>query len=164
MQSWFNRNWKLAGAVVLLTSVAALSLGRPPRDGSPTATTTDEALTNTEPIGGEAMFSRTRTQNAVSHANETNFERLVLDSETPVLVDFYADWCQPCRMLAPMLEELARETPNARIVKVNVDDSPSLAAQYRISSIPNLKLFKDGQVVAEQVGVPSKGYLQSLLQ
>jgi thioredoxin 1 len=103
------------------------------------------------------------TQNAVVHADEKTFRKEVLDAEVPVLVDFYADWCGPCRVLGPVLEELARETPHAKIVKVNVDDSPRLAGQYRVSSIPNLLVFKDGRVVDQQVGLASKQHLKSLL-
>ncbi|MGO9108403.1 MAG: thioredoxin [Thermoguttaceae bacterium] len=99
----------------------------------------------------------------VQHANETNFGNLVLKSELPVLVDFHADWCGPCQRLAPMLEEFARETPDAKIIKVNVDDSPNLAAQYRIDSIPSLKVFKNGAVTAELVGLANKSQLKSMI-
>jgi thioredoxin 1 len=109
------------------------------------------------------MSTPTETQGKVHHANESNFDQLVLNSEVPVLVDFYADWCGPCRMIAPALEELARENPDARIVKVNVDHSPRLAAQYGISSIPSLKAFRGGQVVGEHVGMANKAYLEALL-
>jgi thioredoxin 1 len=81
----------------------------------------------------------------------------------PVLVDFYADWCRPCQQLAPLLEELAAETPDARIVKVNVDHSPSLAAEYGVNSIPSLKVFKKGEVTDQVVGLASKNQLRALL-
>lgn len=106
---------------------------------------------------------RAETVNRVQHADAGDFDRQVLRSEVPVLVDFYADWCGPCRALAPVLDELARETPNAKIVKVNVDDNPELALQYRVDSIPRLIVFKDGRPVAQHSGLASKGYLKSLL-
>ena len=99
----------------------------------------------------------------VLHADLESFERIVLESEAPVLVDFYADWCRPCQMLAPTLEELAREMPEARIVKVNVDDNPQLAGHFGISSIPALMVFKDGNLVAKRLGVLDKGSLRQLL-
>jgi thioredoxin 1 len=99
----------------------------------------------------------------VHHANEANFDDIVLKSDVPVLVDFYADWCGPCQRLAPVLEELAAENPGARIVKVNVDHSPSLAAEYGVNSIPSLKVFKNGTVTDQLVGLASKSQLQSLL-
>jgi len=99
----------------------------------------------------------------VQHANETNFENLVLKSDMPVLVDFYAEWCRPCQRLAPLLEELAGEMPEVRIVKVNVDDSPNLAAQYDIDSIPSLKVFKRGAVAGHFVGLANKNQLKALI-
>ena len=100
---------------------------------------------------------------AVEHANDGDFQHKVLNVQGRVLVDFYADWCGPCRMLAPLLEELAREEPEARIVKVNVDHSPNLAAQYGIESIPTLIVFENGRPVRQQLGVASKSQLLSLL-
>jgi thioredoxin 1 len=105
----------------------------------------------------------TKQEGKVHHANEANFAELVLNSDVTVLVDFYADWCGPCQMVAPVLEELARETTDAKIVKVNVDRSPQLAARYGINSIPNLKVFKDGKVVDEEVGLASKARLKAML-
>lgn len=93
----------------------------------------------------------------VIHASEESFEADVLRSEIPVLVDFYADWCAPCRRLAPVIDELAEEfDEDLRIVKVNVDDNASLAVQYGIQSIPTLIFFKGGQEVAKTVGAPPK--------
>jgi thioredoxin 1 len=93
----------------------------------------------------------------VIHASDESFEADVLRSEIPVLVDFYADWCAPCRRLAPVIDELAEEfDEDLRIVKVNVDDNASLAVQYGIQSIPTLIFFKGGQEVAKTVGAPPK--------
>ena len=97
----------------------------------------------------------------VEHVDEASFEEKVLNSQ--VLVDFYADWCGPCKELAPLLEEIASENPNTKFVKVNVDESPGLASRYEINSIPNLNLFKSGKVVAQQVGLADKEHLVSLL-
>jgi len=87
----------------------------------------------------------------------------IRDSGTPVLVDFYADWCGPCRMLSPVLEELARETPEARIVKIDVDKSPEIAAKYGVNSIPMLVLFKDGEPKSQIIGLAPKSTLRQLL-
>jgi thioredoxin 1 len=106
---------------------------------------------------------QTQVQDSVIHADETTFREQVLNSKVPVLVDFYADWCGPCRALAPVLEELAQETPNAKVVKVNVDESPQLAARYGISSIPSLLVFRDGKIAGQQVGLANKQQLRSLL-
>jgi thioredoxin 1 len=109
------------------------------------------------------MLTATKQEGKVYHADEANFSEVVLGSDVPVLVDFYADWCGPCRMVAPVLDELARETTEAKIVKVNVDRSPQLAARYGINSIPALKVFDDGKVVDEQVGLASKTRLKKML-
>jgi thioredoxin 1 len=109
------------------------------------------------------MLTATKQQGKVHHANEDNFAELVLNSDVPVLVDFYADWCGPCRMVAPVLEELAKETTDAKIVKVNVDHSPQLAARYGVNSIPSLKVFDEGEVVDGQVGLASKARLKAML-
>lgn len=116
--------------------------------------------------GDQKMFGFTKTQKtggAVDHASDTNFQEKVLEAEGRVLVDFYADWCGPCRMIAPVLEELAREVPNARIVKVNVDDSPNLARHFGIESIPALIVFENGRAIEQRVGVASKSELRRML-
>jgi len=100
----------------------------------------------------------------VEHADTASFGQKVLKSPVPVLVDFYADWCGPCQRLAPTLDAVAKETPGARVVKVNVDHSPELAMRYGVSAIPSLRVFHEGEVVAEHVGLASKGQLQALLR
>ena len=94
-----------------------------------------------------------------------NFEAEVLNSALPVLVDFYADWCGPCKMLAPLLSELAEEYEGVvRVGKLNVDEEPELAVRYRVSSIPTLLLFQDGAVVAKSVGYSPKEELRALFE
>ena len=112
---------------------------------------------------GEKQMATAPTQGKLEHANEATFDRQVLQADVPVLVDFYADWCGPCQMIAPVLEEVARETPGGKVVKVNVDDNPGLASRYRISSIPSLLVFKDGEVVSQHVGLANKAQLKALL-
>ena len=92
-----------------------------------------------------------------------NFNEEVLQSEVPVLVDFWATWCAPCRMLGPVIDELAEEAQGYKVGKVNVDEQPELARQFRVMSIPTLMVFKDGQAVKREVGAKSKAELLDML-
>lgn len=93
--------------------------------------------------------------------NEDNFATEVLESDIPVLVDFYADWCGPCKMMAPVIDKLAAEFEGkAKLGKCNVDDNMSLASEYKISSIPNMKIFKGGEVVDSIIGATSEGAIR----
>lgn len=93
-----------------------------------------------------------------------NFEKEVLQSDVPVLVDFWATWCMPCKMLAPVIEEIAAEADGYKVGKVDVDQEPELAQKYRIMSIPSILVFKNGKVAASTVGVQPKAALKELLK
>ena len=100
----------------------------------------------------------------IVHTNDGGFETDVLNSEKPALVDFWAEWCGPCKMIAPFIDEAASEyADKLSVVKLNVDESPNTAAKFGIRSIPTLMLFKDGAVQAQKVGAFSKSQLTEFL-
>ncbi len=100
----------------------------------------------------------------VKVVNESNFEAEVVKASEVVLVDFYADWCGPCKMVAPILEEIDQENADIKVCKVDVDASQALAQQYGISSIPTLIVFKNGELVVKNVGALPKDRILSLVK
>ena len=100
----------------------------------------------------------------IVHTTDDRFDEDVVNSRYPVLVDFWAEWCGPCKMIAPILDVVAEDYKNRlRVVKLNLDENPQIPAKYNIRSIPTLLLFKDGAVDAQQVGAVSKAQLESFL-
>lgn len=99
----------------------------------------------------------------VLHVDRSQFDEVVLQSEVPVLVDFYADWCGPCRALAPALNQLAQETPGAKVVKINVDSNQELAVRYQVNAIPTLLVFNNGREAARHTGLASLPQLKALI-
>lgn len=96
--------------------------------------------------------------------NMSNFKEEVLEAKETVLVDFWAPWCGPCRMQAPVLEKFAEANPDVKVVKINVDDNQQLAMEYKIMSIPSLIVFKNGEAVKMAVGLQSKNALEELVR
>ncbi|MDG6963379.1 MAG: thioredoxin [Nitrososphaerota archaeon] len=102
--------------------------------------------------------------NGVQHLKQADFERAVLKSSTPTVVDFYADWCGPCRMVSPVIESLSKEySGRVNFVKVDTDANQALATRYQIMSIPTVMIFRDGKVVDKVIGaVPAQVYKQRI--
>mgnify|MGYP003536811585 CR=1 FL=1 len=96
--------------------------------------------------------------------HKENFQKEVLDTSKPVLLDFWAPWCAPCGMLAPVVDEIARERPDIRVGKVNVDEELELAAKFGITSIPTLVLIRNGQVAATSLGYRPKAEIEKMLE
>ena len=101
---------------------------------------------------------------AIIKLTKDNFEQEVLKSEKPVLVDFYADWCGPCQMLSPIVDEVAEERDDIKVGKINVDEQMELAMRFQVSSIPMLVVFKDGKAVAKSVGYRPKSEIAAMVE
>ena len=100
---------------------------------------------------------------SVIHINQNNFSSEVLQSDQPVLLDFWASWCGPCRMVSPILDEIAAERSDIKVGKINVDEQPELAAQFGVMSIPTLVVMKNGRVVNQAVGARPKTQILGML-
>jgi thioredoxin 1 len=101
---------------------------------------------------------------SVLQITKNNFQTEVLESDKPVLLDFWATWCMPCRMLSPTIDQIAEENPHIKVGKVNVDEEPELAARFKIMSIPALIVMKDGEIAGQSVGVRPKEQILALVE
>ena len=103
------------------------------------------------------------TYMSAMHINQNNFNEEVMNSDKPVLLDFWASWCGPCRMVLPIIEEIAAERPDIKVGKINVDEQPELASRFGVMSIPTLVVMKDGKVVSKASGARPKNAILSML-
>ncbi|MDI3536146.1 thioredoxin [Eubacteriaceae bacterium ES2] len=101
---------------------------------------------------------------SVLTVTKENFEKEVVQSDKPVLVDFWAPWCGPCKMVSPIVDEIADEVSHSKVGKINVDEQPELASQFRVMSIPTLAVFKDGKIVKTVVGAKPKADILKMLE
>lgn len=101
---------------------------------------------------------------AVIELTSENFETEVLKSQLPVLVDFWADWCGPCKMMIPVVDEIAEENDDIKVGKVNVDEQPELVSKYGVMSIPTLIAFKDGEIIKKEIGAVSKSVVLGMFE
>lgn len=99
----------------------------------------------------------------VLHINKDNFHKEVLHSDKPVLLDFFASWCGPCRMVGPILDEIAEEREDIKVCKVNIDEQPELASRFRIMSVPTLMVLKNGQIMEQSVGARPKHQILAMV-
>ena len=100
---------------------------------------------------------------AAININNANFHHEIMNSDKPVLLDFWAPWCGPCRMVVPIIEEIARERSNIKVGKINVDENPELAGQFGVMSIPTLVVMKNGKVVNQSMGAKPKNAILAML-
>ena len=101
---------------------------------------------------------------AIVNISNANFKQEVLDSDKKVLVDFWAPWCGPCRMVSPIVDEIAEENAAIKVAKINIDEQPQLASQYGVMSIPTLLVFENGDVIEKAVGARNKSFILQMLE
>ena len=99
----------------------------------------------------------------VLHVNKDNFHKEVLNSDKPVLLDFFASWCGPCKMVGPILDEIAKEREDIKVCKVDIDEQPELASRYRIMSVPTLMVLKEGRSVEQSIGARPKHQILAMV-
>ena len=97
------------------------------------------------------------------HINKENFHKEVLNSDKPVILDFFASWCGPCRMVGPILDEIAEEREDIKVCKVDIDEQPELASRFRIMSVPTLMVLKDGNIVDQSIGAKPKHQILAMV-
>ena len=99
----------------------------------------------------------------VLHINKDNFHKEVMNSEKPVLLDFFASWCGPCKMVAPIMDEIAEEREDIKVCKVDIDQQPELASRFRVMSVPTLMVMKEGKIVEQSIGARPKHQILAMV-
>ena len=156
MSSNKQSNWATPIMIILVGGLAFYSMTRGPSCPANTS--------RTPPVANTAPTTVTQGYGTLVHADDSNFDQIVLQAKGPVLVDFYADWCRPCQQLAPELERVAADLTEGRVVKVDADRNPRIVAEYNIAALPTLLVFVDGQVVERAMGFHDEKELRRLLQ
>ena len=126
-------------------------------------------VTENNPINGYTIITETKKRKgvftmSVTKISKSNFENEVVKSTKTVLLDFYADWCGPCRMVSPLVDEIAEENPQFLVGKINVDEEPELAQAFGVASIPTLVVMKGGKVVSQAIGARPKPQILEMLE
>ncbi len=167
MKSQIRKRWPVIAVAACLMLTLAIAIAVVSIDLARASAGSDQSLVSEkeQPANSKEKAKMTSVQSAVGtvKVTEGNFDDQVLKSDVPVLVDFFAEWCGPCHVQAPILDELASEVDKAKIAKVDVDESSDLARRYGIRSLPTLLVFKNGEAVARHEGVASKEQLKMLL-
>ncbi len=167
MKCHIRERWPVIAVAACLMLTLAIAITVVSIDLARASAGSDQSLVSEkeQPANSKEKANMPGVQSAVGtvKVTEGNFDDQVLKSDVPVLVDFFAEWCGPCHVQAPILDELAREIDKAKIAKVDVDENPQLATRYGIRSLPTLLVFKNGEEAARHEGVASKEQLKRLL-
>lgn len=151
----------LAGIFIALLFLCSVLLNKPNNNVN---INTQQANIQNETLESDSLENYEEESNMeILSVSSENFESEVLKSEKPVLIDFYADWCGPCKMVSPIVEQIAKEHEDVKVVKVNIDDNQDLAVKYGVTAIPTLIVIKNGEEINRTVGVASQSEIETMI-